>query len=221
MTFETFDQSDKVTWPGQYKDKDKDNSKVKRNDEGNKNLVEIENHLDCISAHLRQPIIERGQKLNPPLRLRLVVFVCVFVSICLFLFPHQNITLSHLEEHNGKWSSRWGEEGGWDDHDHNHDLTMTWLWPDHDNLCYLTIKSDTGQHSQFLRCLVLSLRHDCSCSNKWESGKVGKIDSLKALILPHPYILRKSFSFCCCCRCVFTKWLMTQLLRCQVLVHNT
>ena len=23
----------------------------------------------------------------------------------------------------------------------------------HDNLCYLTIKSDTGQHSQFLRCL--------------------------------------------------------------------
>ena len=26
----------------------------------------------------------------------------------------------------------------------------TWI---HDNLCYLTIKSDTGQHSQFLRCL--------------------------------------------------------------------
>ena len=25
----------------------------------------------------------------------------------------------------------------------------TWL---HDNLCYLTIKSNTGQHSQFLRC---------------------------------------------------------------------
>ena len=25
----------------------------------------------------------------------------------------------------------------------------TWI---HDNLCYLTIKSDTGQHSQFLRC---------------------------------------------------------------------
>ena len=23
----------------------------------------------------------------------------------------------------------------------------------HDNLCYLTIKSDIGQHSQFLRCL--------------------------------------------------------------------
>ena len=26
----------------------------------------------------------------------------------------------------------------------------TWI---HDNLCHLTIKSDTGQHSQFLRCL--------------------------------------------------------------------
>ena len=29
----------------------------------------------------------------------------------------------------------------------------TWI---HDNLCYLTIKSDTGQHSQVLRCLMVS-----------------------------------------------------------------
>ena len=28
----------------------------------------------------------------------------------------------------------------------------TWI---HDNLCYLTINCDTGQHSQFLRCFVL------------------------------------------------------------------
>ena len=28
----------------------------------------------------------------------------------------------------------------------------------HDNLCYLTIKSDIGQHSQFLRCLEITLR---------------------------------------------------------------
>ena len=27
----------------------------------------------------------------------------------------------------------------------------TWI---HDNLCYLTIRSDTGQHSQFLRCFL-------------------------------------------------------------------
>ena len=35
----------------------------------------------------------------------------------------------------------------------------------HDNLCYLTIKSDSGQHLQFLRCLVwaieFSSRDDC------------------------------------------------------------
>ena len=31
----------------------------------------------------------------------------------------------------------------------------TWI---HDNLCYLTIKSDSGQHSQFLRCLLVELR---------------------------------------------------------------
>ena len=28
----------------------------------------------------------------------------------------------------------------------------TWI---HDNLCYLTIKSDTGQHSQFVRCFFI------------------------------------------------------------------
>ena len=28
----------------------------------------------------------------------------------------------------------------------------TWI---HDNLCYLTINCDTGQHSQFLRCLII------------------------------------------------------------------
>ena len=34
MTFETFDESDELTWPGQNKDnyKDKDNDKYKDND---------------------------------------------------------------------------------------------------------------------------------------------------------------------------------------------
>ena len=36
----------------------------------------------------------------------------------------------------------------------------TWI---HDNLCYLTIKSDTGQHSQFLRCLFLQFQ------NTWQN----------------------------------------------------
>ena len=35
----------------------------------------------------------------------------------------------------------------------------------HDNLCYLTITCDTGQHSQFLRCFTphLPLTSDCVC----------------------------------------------------------
>ena len=32
----------------------------------------------------------------------------------------------------------------------------TWF---HDNLCYLTINCDPGQHLQFLRCFVCSARH--------------------------------------------------------------
>ena len=36
----------------------------------------------------------------------------------------------------------------------------TWI---HDNLCYLTIKSDTGQHSQFLRCLLLTTPQQFHC----------------------------------------------------------
>ena len=37
-----------------------------------------------------------------------------------------------------------------------------WTWI-HDNLCYMTIKSDTGQHSQFLRCLI----HSCDTFKRW------------------------------------------------------
>ena len=52
----------------------------------------------------------------------------------------------------------------------------TWI---HDNLCYLTIKSTTGQHSQFLRCFHKKDRfqqHKCSsitidCCWKWRERK--------------------------------------------------
>ena len=40
----------------------------------------------------------------------------------------------------------------------------TWI---HDNLCYLTINCDTGQHSQFLRCLFLSLKQFCKSLYVW------------------------------------------------------
>ena len=38
--------------------------------------------------------------------------------------------------------------------------SKTWI---HDNLCYLTIKSDTGQHSQFLQCLSFLSTWVCLC----------------------------------------------------------
>ena len=51
----------------------------------------------------------------------------------------------------------------------------TWI---HDNLCYLTINCDTGQHSQFLRCLTTAIKntefdyikkHHCTSSRYFES----------------------------------------------------
>ena len=50
-------------------------------------LVQIENHLDWLSAHLDQPIIEKGQKLNTDIQMskmgcvRIVDFVCLFVCL--------------------------------------------------------------------------------------------------------------------------------------------
>ena len=58
---------------------------------GRTNLIQIENHLDQISAHLHQPIIKGRKKLNPASRCLLKFVrcsiskqgVCV-VKICLF-----------------------------------------------------------------------------------------------------------------------------------------
>ena len=48
----------------------------------------------------------------------------------------------------------------------------TWI---HDNLCYLTINCDTGQHSQFLRCLALT----------WQLNKQPYHHSLTKWLLSH------------------------------------
>ena len=54
MTYETFDQGDEDTWPGQHKDDDKDKHKDKDKDKGkdkdkdNKNLSwhsQLQNHI--------------------------------------------------------------------------------------------------------------------------------------------------------------------------------
>ena len=59
----------------------------------------------------------------------------------------------------------------------------------HDNLYYLTIKSDPGQHSQFLRCLVFLLW------NKSSSFFIGLETNLKVAWFVRPWLIWKS-KFC-------------------------
>ena len=55
-------------------------------------LVQIENHLDWLSAHLDQSIIERGQKLNTDILCWYSIVqngVCVVDDfVCLFVYPY-------------------------------------------------------------------------------------------------------------------------------------
>ena len=46
-------------------------------------------------------------------------------------------------------------------------ITMTIENLNSDNLCDLTINSDTGQHSQFLRCLIYNFIHIYFCHLKF------------------------------------------------------
>ena len=53
----------------------------------------------------------------------------------------------------------------------------------HDNLCYLTIKSDTGQHSQFLQCFHVSGLKTVPClSSKVYTPWPRNLDELEANI---------------------------------------
>ena len=58
----------------------------------------------------------------------------------------------------------------------------TWI---HDNLCYLTIKSDTGQHSQFLRCFFI---YQVYLSWLCESGGISKIWMYLVCISMYQYV---------------------------------
>ena len=52
----------------------------------------------------------------------------------------------------------------------------TWI---NDNLCYLTINCDTGQHSQFLRCFFyLACKHSLIVANPFLKVKVNTLSSL-------------------------------------------
>ena len=64
----------------------------------------------------------------------------------------------------------------------------TWI---HDNLCCLTIKSDTGQHSQFLRCLLIKIDlkvviPEQALPKSWHVQKV-KINYLFLFLLQLPF----------------------------------
>ena len=55
----------------------------------------------------------------------------------------------------------------------------TWF---HDNLCYLTINCDTGQHSQFLRCFCTFPQKDMFCGTVGSRPDVALYISMKKYI---------------------------------------
>ena len=61
------------------------------------------------------------------------------------------------------WCDNW-------DTDCNSDNWETWI---HDNLCYLTINSDSGQHSQFLRCSYIWMARPVATNNSKVHVRVG------------------------------------------------
>ena len=67
----------------------------------------------------------------------------------------------------------------------------TWI---HDNLCYLTINCDTGQHSQFLRCLhnIFDIWHWYALTEGTDSTSTETYDISTILSHFHWWILRSS-----------------------------
>ena len=58
----------------------------------------------------------------------------------------------------------------------------TWI---HDNLWYLSIKSDTGQHSQFLQCFISQWLHPVHCSGCLSGWICKEITRVTELIVLH------------------------------------
>ena len=85
---------------------------------------------------------------------RFTIEVWIFWLCFLFSYPEQLDELWHLR----------------------HCQLRTWI---HDNLCYLTINCDSGQHSQFLRCF----RHWECIVNRCQSAKLFPKINLNQLLL--------------------------------------
>ena len=186
MTFETFDQSDEETGPNQKrdnnkdKDKDKDNHKEKyvqrapsRNDP--RDLWPLRHLIRVVRRHdLTKKIIMTKTNTKTKTMTKTNTFREHLQRAIL-----ETCDLSYI------WSERWGDITTTMTNTGTKTKTMTntliapsksipsdlwhlrhWLhfWQLRtwilDNLCYLTIKSDTGQHSQFLRCFSTAQKTD-------------------------------------------------------------
>ena len=178
MTFETFDQSVEGTWHEQQKDNDKDKYKDKNNDK-DKYIQRTPSTSDPRDLWPLRHLIRvmRGHDLiNKNTMIKTNVKIMTMTKTNTFKKHIQRATLETCDLQD-IWSE-WREDMTWPTKrqrhiqrqrqihlestfkEHPSDLwhmrhwlhfwqLRTWI---HDNLCCLTIKSDTGQHSQFLRC---------------------------------------------------------------------
>ena len=131
MTFDTFDQSDKATWPDQKTTMTKTNTKTITK-------------TNTFREHLQRAILE----------------TCDLWDIWLKRWGDMTMTMTNTKTKTMTKTNTLRAPSKSDPSDlwhlrhwlHSWQL-KTWI---HDNLCYLTIKSDTRQHSGFLRCLYIS-----------------------------------------------------------------
>ena len=128
VTFEIFDQSDEETWPDQKKDNDKYKDK----------------HNDKDKHNIKDKYISRAHSKSDPRdlwALRHLIRVMRGHGLAKKDKDKDNDTDNDKDNPRDLWHLR---------HWLQFRQLRTWI---HDNLCCVTIKSDTGQHSQFLRCL--------------------------------------------------------------------
>ena len=139
LTFETFDQSDEETWPDQKKTMTKAKAKTKT-----KTVTKTNTYRE----HLQRAILETCDLWN------------------IWSEWWGDMTISDNFDNSENFKNFWQLWQflttliSFDNFDNPRDLWLLRLWWQfwqlrtwiHSSLCYLTIKSDTGQHSQFLRC---------------------------------------------------------------------
>ena len=149
MTFDTFDQSDEATWPDQKTTMTKTNTKTKTITKTN-----------TFREHLQRAILE----------------TCDLWDIWLKRWGDMTMTMTNTKTKTMTKTNTLRAPSKSDPSDLWHLRHWLHFWQLRtwipDNLCYLTIKSDTGQHSQFLRCLYavirLGVKHfGGSCASQW------------------------------------------------------